>query len=311
MDRLSGFEAHLEKVICRLTAEGCPELLRRAIRHAVLGGGNRLRPRLLIAVSRACGEAERPVELQAATGVELIHCASLVHDDLPMFDDADLRRGRASVHKAFGEATAVLAGDALIIGAFRALAEIGEIRPDISGRLVTLLADAAGTPKGMTAGQGWEQEDEVDVDEYHRAKTASLFEMAAMAGAICGGGSPERFRSLGEWVGRTYQIADDIRDRLGDAKALGKPAGRDEPLGRPSVVADRGLDRSCGLLEDCIDRARGSVPDCKGAAELRLFVEDLLGRFKPAPRDEPSGRSVGAPRNKADESTRVSERRLV
>ncbi|MEM1414049.1 MAG: polyprenyl synthetase family protein, partial [Myxococcota bacterium] len=170
----SRIEAALELALQDVDRDAPPRL-RAALHHAVFPGGARVRPRLCLAVADACGG--EPSELAVATGaaLELLHCASLAHDDLPCFDDADLRRGRPSVHRAYGVSTAVLAGDALILKAFEVVAKAGHVAPHRLPALMTLLAEAAGPARGLVAGQAWEAEPEVDVAKYHQAKTGALF----------------------------------------------------------------------------------------------------------------------------------------
>lgn len=268
----------LTGVVGRLAGPGCPPLLGAALRHAVLGGGNRLRPRLCMAVARACGAPERELTLQAATAIELLHCASLVHDDLPCFDDADLRRGLPSVHRAFGEPLAVLCGDALITGAFAVLGEAVGGEPKKAGLLVRLLARAAGAAGGMAGGQAWECEPVAELGAYHQAKTAALFEAATMAGAASVGMPHEPWRMLGRSIGLAYQLADDVRDVRGDPAALGKPVGRDAARARPNALRLLGPERSRALLHEHCAGAGAAAPDCPGRAELIDFVALLLAQ---------------------------------
>ncbi len=280
MDDLAHFEKNLRKVVARLTEAPCPPKLAEAIEYSVFGSGNRLRPRLLLAVAKSCGKMEKELCLHGAAAVELMHSASLVHDDLPAFDNADVRRGAPSVHAAYGVATAVLVGDALLVGAFRALTEAATKCPERAHKLMKLLTETTGCPAGIIAGQAWEQEDNVEVLDYHRMKTAALFEMAAMGGAICSNQDPEGFRSLGHYIGMAYQTADDLRDELGDTNDLGKPSGKDKALNRPSVVAKMGVKEASSLFEVFLQKAIDSVPVCNKPEELTLFVKELLERFK-------------------------------
>ena len=280
MSRLKRFEQELLSTMEELTGPPCPPILAKAMRHAVFAGGSRLRPRVLMAVAESCGAVDECVCMHAAVAVELLHCASLVHDDLPSFDDAAVRRGKPSVHAAFGEATAVLVGDALLVGAFQALYQLADEHSQRAMKLIGMLAKAAGPPEGIIAGQAWEQEKDVNVQAYHRSKTATLFEMSAMAGAVCGGGEPREFRAVGEWVGRAYQIADDLRDQLGNSEDMGKPAGKDQQLSRPSMVTERGVDKSIELFDEALSSAVKSVPMCSNPESLRTFIKDLLERFR-------------------------------
>ena len=170
MDATSRIERTLHAAIERADARNCPPLLAAAMRHAVFPRGARIRPRLCLAVASACGDDQPRVSQAAAASIELLHCASLVHDDLPCFDDAATRRGRASVHAAFGEPLAVLAGDALIVLAFQTLAAGAAIRPTRLATLLPIVAGAVGVPSGIVAGQAWECEASADLSQYQRGK---------------------------------------------------------------------------------------------------------------------------------------------
>jgi geranylgeranyl diphosphate synthase type II len=162
-------ERALSQALKSAEARGAPPRLASAIRHAVVPGGARIRPQLLLAVACACGDDDPSLADGAAAALELLHCASLVHDDLPCFDDAPLRRGRASVHAAYGERCAVLAGDALIVMAFEALARAATRSPWRLPALLCMLASRVGMPHGIVAGQAWECEDWVALPDYQRA----------------------------------------------------------------------------------------------------------------------------------------------
>jgi len=280
MDDLARFEKNLREVVARLTEAPCPPKLAQAIEYAVFSAGNRLRPRLLMAVAKSCGKMEEELCLHCGAAVELMHSASLVHDDLPAFDNADVRRGIPSVHAAYGVATAVLVGDALLVGAFSALAEAAIKCPERAHKLMKLLTETTGCPAGIIAGQAWEQEENVTVQDYHQMKTAALFEMAAMGGALCSDQDPESFRALGHYIGMAYQTADDLRDELGDTGELGKPSGKDRELNRPSIVAKMGVKEASNLFEFFLQKAIDAVPVCNKPEELTLFVKELLERFK-------------------------------
>ncbi len=273
----SRLEGTLRDAITRPSRGGVmpPPKLEAALLHAVFPGGARVRPRLLLAVTRAVGGQDGPLAYAAAAAVELLHCASLAHDDLPCFDDADLRRGRPTVHALFGEAMAVLVGDGLLVLASEVLARALEGRPDVGVRPLTLLAAAAGVHGGLVAGQAWELEDEVDLGAYHRAKTAALFEASAALGAAVAGADPVPFGELGRALGMTYQLADDVCDRIGAVEELGKRPGRDAELGRPTGArGDLALVQS--RLRTAMRRTISAVPPCPGHAELRAVVGDVL-----------------------------------
>lgn len=218
----------------------------------------------------------------AAVALELLHAASLVHDDLPCFDDAATRRGRPSVHARFGEALAVLVGDALIVQSFEALGHATAEAPEALPSLLTTLAAAAGTTRGLLAGQAWESEPSAPVDEYHRAKTASLFEAAAVMGALAAGGEAERWRRFGELVGLAYQAADDLLDVVGEAAALGKPTGQDAALGRPSVVRALGVEGARCRVRERLESAALAVPECAEEAHVYAWLDAFGERLASA-----------------------------
>jgi geranylgeranyl diphosphate synthase type II len=257
-----------------------PARLAAAMHDAVFPGGHRLRPQLALLVARACGDPDPASADAAAAAVELIHCASLVHDDLPCFDDADVRRGRPSVHKVWGEPLALLAGDALIVLAFDVLARWAPARV---APLVLELATAAGGARGIAAGQAWETERAVDVLEYHRAKTASLFEAAAAMGALAAGADPGPWRRAGDLLGRAYQAADDIADAVGEQASLGKPTGRDALLGRPSLVRAEGIAAARACFDALVDQALDAVPTGGQRTLLQTWIRGALVRLAPAP----------------------------
>jgi geranylgeranyl diphosphate synthase type II len=221
-------------------------------------------------VAAACGDPMPGVTDAVAAAIELLHCASLVHDDLPCFDDAQTRRGRPSVHRAFGQPLAVLAGDTLIVLAFEALARASAA--DRLGRLIETLARAVSPPHGIIAGQAWESEPRVPAVAYRRAKTGALFEAAAAAGAIAAGGDGAAFRRLGQLIGEAYQIADDIHDVAGDPAELGKPVGRDAQLGRPNAANDLGMRGSRHLFDQLMQDTLMAIPSCRHEDELRAWV---------------------------------------
>jgi geranylgeranyl diphosphate synthase type II len=240
-----------------------------------------VRPRLCLAVASACGDDAPAVTDAAAAAIELLHCASLVHDDLPCFDNSPLRRGKPTVHKRFGERLAVLAGDALIVLAFETLARGAAAHPQ---RLVNLLATtgrAVGMPLGISAGQAWECESHVALSDYHRSKTGALFIAACEAGAQAASADPAPWRQVGERLGEAYQVADDLRDALCDVDELGKPVKRDEILHRPSAVHELGVSGAVERLECLVKGAISSVPHCPGGSELKAIIAAESTRILP------------------------------
>jgi geranylgeranyl diphosphate synthase type II len=239
-----------------------------------------VRPRLCHAVAGACGDDQPALTDAAAASIELLHCASLVHDDLPCFDAAATRRGRPSVHAAFGEPLAVLAGDGLIVLAFQTLARV-PCAPDRLSTLLRVVGRSVGVPSGIVAGQAWECESQVDLAHYHRAKTGALFAAATVAGAAAAGADAEAWRMLGEKLGEAYQVADDIRDAAEDPEEMGKPGGQDVALGRPSAVTELGLDGAVHRLHDLVAAAIGAMPACPRGHELRALMLSEAKRLVP------------------------------
>jgi geranylgeranyl diphosphate synthase type II len=281
-------EQELEQAVAHAAADDCPPLLAQALRHSVFPGGARIRPRLVLAVSNACASRTSPTASQNATAaitfasaVEILHCASLVHDDLPCFDNSALRRGKPSVHAAFGERLAVLAGDALIVLAFQTLATAAGQSPQRLPALMKIIASGVGMPFGIVAGQAWESESRVSLVDYQRAKTGALFVASTCAGALSTGADPEAWRSLGECLGEAYQVADDIRDVMGQADLLGKPVGQDAQRARPNAIANLGLGGAVAHFESLIQAAVDAVPDCASAQEMRQLVLQESERLVP------------------------------
>lgn len=269
-------------------AADAPQRLARALDHAVMSGGARIRPTILLSVALACGDDRPGLSNAAAAALELIHCASLVHDDLPAFDNADTRRGRPSVHRAHGEPLAILAGDSLIALAFEVLARAAGDQPVRALRLVQSLAQRTGMPGGICAGQGWESEATVNLSAYHRAKTGALFIAATQMGAIAAGQEPEPWEELGSRIGEAFQVADDLKDALLTAEEIGKPAGQDAAHGRPNAVAMMGVQGAVRHLKDILGGAIASIPSCPGEAELAGLVRAYAERMTPVDLRVPS-----------------------
>jgi geranylgeranyl diphosphate synthase type II len=249
MDAVTRIERTLTEAVDLAAQRGCPPRLAEAMRYAVFPRGARVRPRLCLAVAAACGDDRSPLADSAAAAIELLHCASLVHDDLPCFDDAATRRGKPSMHVAFGEPLAVLAGDALIVLAFQLLARSGRVAPERLGPVLMAVGDSVGVPHGIVAGQAWECEPSTDLSVYQQEKTGSLFASAALAGALSAGAPAATWQLVGERLGEAYQVADDISDAVASDEALGKPAGQDAAHGRPNAVETFGLGGALRRLE--------------------------------------------------------------
>jgi geranylgeranyl diphosphate synthase type II len=263
-------------------APGHPPRLAAAMAHAVFPGGARVRPTLVLAVAAACGDDDPVQSDGAAAAIELLHCASLVHDDLPCFDDAAVRRGRPSVHAAFDPRIAVLAGDALIVQAFDAI--VRSSGDDLSRlrALLGIVSEGVGMPFGIAAGQAWECESQQSLSDCQAAKTGALFAAATMAGAAAAGRPAEPWRLVGQRLGRAYQVADDLRDVICDAATTGKPAGRDAALGRPSMARELGIAGARLEFARLVATTLEAVPDCRGAAALRGLIRHEAARLVPA-----------------------------
>lgn len=292
MKPMTRIEHALAAAIATGEEPGCPPKLAGAIRHAVFPGGARIRPQLCLAVAQACGDDDPALSEAAASAIELLHCASLVHDDLPCFDDSPMRRGRASVHYAYGESLAVLAGDALIVLAFQTLAARAARSPMRLAPLMAIIASGVGMPAGIVAGQAWECEPRVSLTDYQRAKTGALFMAATMAGAVAAGARGEPWRALGDCLGEAYQAADDIRDVAGDPRIMGKPVGRDAALLRPSAAIELGLEGAIAHFDRLVALAIEAVPECRGSEQLRGLVRQESERLVPKTISKDMARAV-------------------
>ncbi len=286
-------EEHLQSLLP--ATDSAPQALHRAMWHAVFPGGKRVRPRLLLTVAEACAadSAEKELAMHAACAVELIHSASLIHDDLPCFDDASVRRGHPTVHKVYGEAMAVLAGDALLTRAFEILADSPPRLARRALRIVRLLAQATGSQEGIIGGQSLEQipgrsgkaatlpmAPEL-LGRYHAMKTAALFRLAAAAGATAAGATDaEAWGEVGQNLGLAFQLADDLCDAFGSADVAGKPVRRDLELGRPNAAALVGESSSRArmneLLAHALDQTRALAVD---PTPLVRLIDDLSSHF--------------------------------
>jgi geranylgeranyl diphosphate synthase type II len=282
-DPLLDCEEDIREFLAEHTTSQCPPMLAQAMEYAVFPGGARVRPQLCMAVALANNSSDRPLAAAAAAAVEFLHCASLVHDDLPCFDDALERRGKPSVHAKFGERIAVLAGDALIVAAFQTLAvhAIHHVRAERVPLILSILARGVGAPHGIAAGQAWECEPSVDVSRYHRAKTGALFIAATCAGAAAAGVDPGPWVNLGACIGEAFQVADDIKDAVGDPETIGKAVGIDAKLGRPNAVHELGLDGATDRLKTLLEEGLDSVPHCTGRDNLVRLVRAQSARFVP------------------------------
>jgi len=246
-----------------------PKRLIEAMRYSSLGGGKRLRPFLVVESSAVFGVA-RKAALLAGAALECIHCYSLIHDDLPAMDNSDLRRGRPTLHKAYDDATAILAGDALLTLAFDIISR-DEIHREASVRLLLTraLARASGVG-GMVGGQildlagegRFGDREPVDVARLQQMKTGALLHYGCIAGAILGQSSPKEYQALDDYgraLGEAFQIADDLLDVEGDAAALGKMTGQDAALGKTTFVTQLGIEGAKQRVRDLLARADSAL----------------------------------------------------
>ncbi len=235
-----------------------PKILHEAVRWSLFAGGKRFRPALLLAVGQTFGATEDKL-VQTAAAIEMIHTYSLVHDDLPAMDDDDLRRGRATCHKKFGEATAILAGDVLQTLAFQAIAEAENLSAETRVRLILEVARAAGTPSGMVAGQQLDLEAEgknisiEHLEKIHHSKTGAMISVAARAGAIVAEASEKEIDIITNYaaqIGLLFQITDDLLDVTQTTEVLGKTAGKDISAEKATYPALYGLLETRKLAEN-------------------------------------------------------------
>jgi geranylgeranyl diphosphate synthase type II len=277
-------DAALEWLMPRENAK--PPSIHRAMRYSVQAGGKRVRPILCLESARIFSTDVTPA-LPVACALEFIHTYSLIHDDLPALDNDDLRRGKPTCHKKFGEATAILAGDALLTLAFETLANA----PIESARRVAILshvAASAGTVNGMVGGQVADLEAEgrtigpSELEYIHQSKTAALIRATVMAGAISGGADEDnvsRLKRFGEAIGWAFQVVDDILDVEESSAALGKTAGKDVAQKKATYPAFYGLERSHKFADELESRAMAELePYGPRAARLRELAELIVHR---------------------------------
>lgn len=263
-----------------------PETIHRALRYSLFAGGKRIRPILCIEAARAVTRPPGGI-VAAACSLELIHTYSLIHDDLPALDNDDYRRGKLTNHKVFGEAMAILAGDALLTLAFQVLAQL-DSTPERKTKLIAELATAAGTVGGMIGGQVADLEgegkppDAALLESIHRAKTGALLRASTRMGAIFAGASTAQYDALscyGEHIGLAFQIVDDILDVEESSEALGKTAGKDAAQHKITFPAVYGLETSRRMAEEECARAHQVLePFGERAAGLHELADLIVHR---------------------------------
>jgi geranylgeranyl diphosphate synthase type II len=264
-----------------------PETIHKAMRYSLFAGGKRIRPILCIAAAQAVGRNLEGVET-AACALELIHTYSLIHDDLPALDNDDLRRGRPTNHKVFGEAMAILAGDALLTLAFEVLTTLPDASTSTRAALVLELATASGTREGMIAGQVRDIEGEratptaERLAAIHRAKTGALLRASVRMGAIYAEATAEQLTALtcyGEHIGLAFQIVDDILDLEQPSEALGKTAGKDAAQHKITFPAVYGLEASHTMAAAELEKAHAALAIFgDSAARLHQIAERIVHR---------------------------------
>jgi geranylgeranyl diphosphate synthase, type II len=278
-------EEELER---RVPAEGTwPSTIHKAMRYSLFAGGKRIRPLLCIEAARVIREQPEGIEA-AACSLELIHTYSLIHDDLPALDNDDLRRGKPTCHKVFGEAMAILAGDALLTLAFEVLATLPHAGDTVKARLIAELAIASGTVGGMIGGQvadleGERQEPTPELlESIHRAKTGALLRASLRMGAIYAGADEAQLRALsayGEHVGLAFQIVDDLLDVEASSTQLGKTAGKDAAQHKITFPLVYGLEASRRMADEERGRAHAALaPFGERAAVLRGIADLIVHR---------------------------------
>ena len=252
-----------------------PISVHQAMRWSVFAGGKRFRPLLLLATGEAFGAPDSAL-LRVAAALEMIHTYSLIHDDLPCMDDDDLRRGQPTCHIKYGEATAILAGDALQTLAFQTIAETEELSLSVRIRLISELSRAAGTPAGMVAGQALDLEAETrsvnddDLEKIHRYKTGALIVAAARCGAIIAEANPEELNAITDYskqLGLLFQITDDLLDVTATAEAIGKTPGKDARSSKATYASAYGIEAA---------RARARTVHANACAALELLTSSEL-----------------------------------
>jgi geranylgeranyl diphosphate synthase type II len=278
-------DAELSRLVPEETV--APSTIHRAMRYSLMAGGKRIRPILCLEGARTLSDSIDGVE-SAACSLEFIHTYSLIHDDLPALDNDDFRRGKPTCHKVFGDAMAILAGDALLTIAFQVLSELQHVSADVRVALIRELSTASGTVGGMIGGQVADIEGERQpptpelLETIHRAKTGALLRASVRMGAIYAGGTADqvaRLSSFGEHVGLAFQIVDDILDVEESSEALGKTAGKDAQQQKITFPAVYGLEGSREMARRECEQAHGALaPFGPRADRLRQIADHIVYR---------------------------------
>jgi geranylgeranyl pyrophosphate synthase len=261
-----------------------PKKLHQAIRWSVFAGGKRFRPALVFAVGLAFGAKEESL-IRTACAIEMIHTYSLIHDDLPAMDDDDLRRGRATCHKKFDEATAILAGDVLQTLAFQTIAEDESLSFEIRVRLISEIARGSGTPNGMVAGQVYDLEAESrdvsseELRRIHQNKTGALIRASARSGAIIAKANETELNATtlyAERLGLLFQITDDLLDATATAEELGKTPGKDEQAKKATYLSLYGIDNAQKMADEVYEEACDCLEQIDAQTDLLKSIADFI-----------------------------------
>ena len=289
-ERIFDYKTKIEKSLDEYVEKhNAPKVLKEAMKYSLDAGGKRIRPCLMLEFYRVLGKDPDEI-LNFACAVEMIHTYSLIHDDLPCMDDDDMRRGKASNHKVFGEANALLAGDALLTLAFETACEINNnINPSLAVKAIKMIADAAGMCK-MIGGQVLDLDAEgkdislSELEKIQEGKTVALLKINAIVACILANADENTSKAFENYcinIGRAFQIRDDILDVIGDEKNLGKPIGSDKEMAKNTYVSLLGLEKSQSLVEDLTKNAVDDIMNVsEECADLAQLAEKLAVREK-------------------------------
>ncbi len=284
-DFLAKQAVFINKAIEKYTPKGIPEKLFDAMSYSLKAGGKRLRPILVLESAKAVGKEDISDIIDIAVATEFIHTYSLIHDDLPAMDDDDLRRGKPTCHKVYGEAIAILAGDGLQSYAFELISSNKKISPDKLLRVINILSHGTGI-YGMVAGQAadilHEKENSFDDIEFiHTHKTAKFIQSCCEIGAVLGDAKEEEIKALsnyGLYIGLAFQIQDDILDEIGDEKKLGKKTQKDKNKNKLTYPSVFGLEKSKEMAKDYIEKAKEEIKILKNPEILTEIADFIISR---------------------------------
>ncbi len=284
-DFLSKQAVFINQAIKKYTPQGIPEKLFDAMSYSLNAGGKRIRPILVLESAKAVGKEDINDIVDIAVATEFIHTYSLIHDDLPAMDDDDLRRGKPTCHKVYGEAIAILAGDGLQSYAFELISSNKNIPADKLIKVVNILAHGTGI-YGMVAGQAadilHEKENSFnDIEFIHTKKTASFIQSCCRIGAVLAGASEEEEEALskyGLYIGLSFQIQDDILDEIGDEKKLGKKTKKDKDKNKLTYPSVFGLEKSKKLAKEYVEKAKEEIKNLKSPGILIEIADFIINR---------------------------------